>query len=135
MEIPTQAVKAVIEKEGKILLLQRSKKLRGEENWDLPGGLIENDQTPEETLKREILEELSLNIRVVRPLGTWSFLRILDGKIVSVQNYLCQISDPAFEIKLSEEHSAYEWILPSEINNFSLKDTSLVEALKNFPLI
>jgi 8-oxo-dGTP diphosphatase len=134
MGIPTQAVKAVIESEGKILLLQRSKKLRGEDNWDLPGGLIENNQTQEETLKREIAEELGLNIDIIRPFGTWNFRRALDGKIVSVQNYLCKIPDNNFEIKLSEEHSVYKWISPKDISNFRLKDPSLVESIIDFPL-
>lgn len=134
MEIPTQAVKAIIVKDGKILLLQRNKKLRAEDNWDLPGGLIENNQTSEETLRREILEELGLEIDIIRPLGTWNFLRTKDNKIVSVQNYLCKISDLDFEIKLSEEHSAYKWISPKEISNFPLKDPSLIESITNYPL-
>jgi len=49
----------IVIKEGKILL---SLKKTGpyKDFWDLPGGKIEFGETPEETLKRELLEEVAI---------------------------------------------------------------------------
>lgn len=56
--LPKTAVKAMILNESnKILLLQRNPKLRGTDNWDLPGGLVEQGEDPEQALIREVKEE------------------------------------------------------------------------------
>lgn len=129
MEISICAVKAIIELEGKILLLQRSKELRGEDNWDLPGGLIKTEESETNALHREVMEELQIKIEIIKPLGQWSFIRTGDKEHVSAQNYLCKIIDENFEIKLSDEHSAYKWITPKEIIHFALKDSSLKDEI------
>ena len=51
---------AVIERNGKILIAKRkrSQKLGGK--WEFPGGKLEPGETPEECLKRELLEELGI---------------------------------------------------------------------------
>ncbi len=56
-------VAAVIEHDGKIFATQRG---YGEfkDYWEFPGGKIEKGETPEEALKREILEELDTEIEV-----------------------------------------------------------------------
>jgi 8-oxo-dGTP diphosphatase len=56
--LPTKAIKGLIQKNGKILLLQRQKKPGDTANWDLPGGLCEPGETEVDALKREIQEEL-----------------------------------------------------------------------------
>jgi 8-oxo-dGTP diphosphatase len=49
---------ALIIKEDKILLMHRKKE--GREYWVFPGGSVEEGETPEEAVIREIMEELSL---------------------------------------------------------------------------
>lgn len=60
MEDKFQSVRGIIVKDNKVLLMHRKKD--GEEYWVFPGGHTEEGETPEETLKREIWEEVSLNI-------------------------------------------------------------------------
>ncbi len=128
MPIPTQAVKAeILNEKRELLLLQRNKDLRGDDNFDLPGGLVEDGEDEMEALKREVEEELGVQISIQDKLGTWSFVRTLDNQTVSVQNYRAKIVSG--EIKLSHEHSALTWISPSDITKYSLKDTSLKELI------
>ena len=56
-------VAALIEQDGKVFAAQRAYgELKGK--WELPGGKIENGETPQEALKREIKEELDTEIEV-----------------------------------------------------------------------
>ncbi len=62
---PKVAAAVFIEKDGKILLVQRSfNPHRGK--WTLPAGFVNADEDPAEAARRECLEETSLNVRVTQ---------------------------------------------------------------------
>lgn len=61
----------ILLREGKKILLTQKKSGPYKELWGLPGGKIEFGETPEQTLKRELLEETSLTC------GFLEFLNIL----------------------------------------------------------
>ena len=128
MSIPTQAVKAVIiNKKEEILLLQRNPNQYGTDVWDLPGGLIDPGEQDGDALIREAKEELDVNIKIIKKLPGWSFIRLGDKKEISVQNYLCKIASG--NIKLSNEHKNYKWI-KKNIKQYPVKDNSFYKALK-----
>ncbi|VVC04425.1 ADP-ribose pyrophosphatase [Candidatus Bilamarchaeum dharawalense] len=55
----------IIQKNNKILIAQRKQGCKREPNkWEFPGGKIEKNETPENALKREIKEELGMDIVV-----------------------------------------------------------------------
>ncbi len=59
---PVLAVAAVILKEGSVLLVKRANEpSKGE--WSLPGGVVELGETAKQALRREIKEELSIEVR------------------------------------------------------------------------
>jgi len=96
-ENPKPTSTAVIIKDQKLLVAKR--KLRGEPfygKWDFIGGHLSKGETPEETLKREIKEELGVNCNLtylgsftgtsyyheyVFPVTTFAYLTELLGKI------------------------------------------------------
>jgi 8-oxo-dGTP diphosphatase len=57
------AQKAIIEKEGKVLISRHP----DDTKWDLPGGRIHRGEQPLEGLEREILEELGVEVVVGSP--------------------------------------------------------------------
>ena len=50
-------VAAVIERDGKILICQRRRGQAHELKWEFPGGKVENGETPDQALERELREE------------------------------------------------------------------------------
>jgi 8-oxo-dGTP diphosphatase len=105
-------VKALIPNhEGKLLLLQRN-------DWDLPGGRIQKNESLESALKREVYEETGLqNITRISPfVMTLSSIRIPlqkedVGLIFAI--FLCAISIET-PIRLSHEHLHFDWFDPSK---------------------
>ncbi|WP_052350363.1 NUDIX hydrolase [Paenibacillus gorillae] len=55
------AAAIILNAEGKVLLVKHS---YGKNNWDLPGGKAEDNESAEETASRETLEEVGLNVRI-----------------------------------------------------------------------
>ena len=60
-------VAALIEKEGKYLIARRS---TGSEDvmgkWEFPGGKVENDESEEHAIEREIKEEFEMDIKAIK---------------------------------------------------------------------
>lgn len=61
------SVAAITDGNGKILLTQRFSKDRPHVHlkWQLPGGTVEYNEHPQETLLREIKEEIDLDIQIL----------------------------------------------------------------------
>ena len=55
---------AIIEHDNKLLICQRSASMKLPLKWEFPGGKIEDGESKEDCLKREIREELGLEIEV-----------------------------------------------------------------------
>lgn len=58
---PTPCVSAIIIKDNKILLAKRAKDPY-KDLWEIPGGFVENKETLEEAIKREMREELRISL-------------------------------------------------------------------------
>jgi len=103
--------KALIEENGKFLIIKRSKDAKHfPDCWDLPGGKLERGETPNEGLKREVKEETSLEINVFDPI--FSHIQT-KKKFAYIIVFECEIVSG--EIKLSNEHSEYKWATKEEI--------------------
>ena len=55
---------AIIEKEGKILIARRALDQQLAGKWEFPGGKVEDGESPEECLKRELEEEFGIQVEV-----------------------------------------------------------------------
>jgi 8-oxo-dGTP diphosphatase len=59
---PTVVTAAIIEKNGKYLVSRRPRE--DEDVWEFPGGKVEEGETREQSLQREISEELGMDVEV-----------------------------------------------------------------------
>ena len=55
---------AIIEKDGKILIARRAEGQKLAGKWEFPGGKVEDGESPEECLKRELEEEFGIPTEV-----------------------------------------------------------------------
>jgi ADP-ribose pyrophosphatase YjhB (NUDIX family) len=68
---PAAAVAGVIvDEQGRMVVVVRGKE-PGKGKWDLPGGFVDPGETAEETLRREVREEVGLEVTAMRYLGSW----------------------------------------------------------------
>jgi len=116
---------AILNKNDTILMVKRSADDDFMPNsWELPGGGTEYGEEPEKGLKREILEECGIEIEVFKPLTTGTYyMKKADEETQRVEIvFSTMMSDPDQEIKLSEEHSEYQWFTFEQINKLQLSD-------------
>ncbi|MBQ8436165.1 MAG: (deoxy)nucleoside triphosphate pyrophosphohydrolase [Alphaproteobacteria bacterium] len=117
---------------GKILIARRNhhKSLSG--MWEFPGGKQEVGETLPECLKREIMEELQLEITV----GDFFMQSVYEyehGAICLNAYYAYADSD---KICFHSDHDSLKWITPDELDDydFSPADIPIKNALKILPL-
>ena len=127
-------VKAIIEKDGKILLIKRSGQYKDlSYTWDIPGGRINFGEEPIDGLRREIVEETGLELDTVKEiLDASTVLKNEEKQIVRI-TYRCTVKDGT--TTLSHEHTEMEWVLIEKLNKIELKDKLLKRTLEKFILL
>lgn len=96
---------ALIFKDDEIFCVQRPNKGEVGLKWEFPGGKIEENETKEEALIREIYEELNCKIRVIEYLG--EVYHQYNTFNITLHAYKCEMIDYKFELK---EHVNYCWV-------------------------
>lgn len=124
-------VGAVIIKNGKILCAQRSENTSLPNLWEFPGGKIEDGETPEEALRREIVEELDCNITVKDKVEHTVYE--YDFGTVHLTTYLCYLLNDA---PVLLEHQAIKWLNPKELHTleWAPADIPAINKLSNMDL-
>jgi 8-oxo-dGTP pyrophosphatase MutT (NUDIX family) len=95
-------VKCVLKRDGQVLLVRHT---YGPDRWELPGGGVKRREEPSAAARREVHEELSIDVEEWRYLGEL-FARV-DGKRDRVWCFSCEIGDGAIEpdhVEIAEAH-------------------------------
>ena len=117
MKILIVSAVALIDKDGRVLLAQRPKGKSMEGLWEFPGGKVEKGETLEVALKREIKEELNIDIGIKNKLGEENYQ---DDKInVKLHYYIC--SHISGDIYLNE-HEDSVWVSKNEFKNYNFAE-------------
>jgi 8-oxo-dGTP pyrophosphatase MutT (NUDIX family) len=111
-------VAGIIPRGRTVLVLRRSRTdgfLPGA--YDLPGGGLDPAESPEEGVKREVLEETGLHTSIVRRLGSRSYLLDPDSgeQDKTMVVFLLRVEHEGLRITLSEEHDEYRWVSDSDL--------------------
>ncbi len=127
-EIQQVSIKGILCRDNKVLVLKTARSGR----WELPGGRIDFGESVEQTLKREMKEELGFEkVKLGNFNHIWSFVSernrnnhhfiILDFEIFTDEK----------GIKLSKEHTEYKWIGADDLDKLNMRERQK-ESLKKY---
>ena len=119
-------VAAIISRDDKFFIAQRNKNKHMGLSWEFPGGKVEEGESFETALKREIKEELNIEIDVKDKLGEENYQ---DEKInVKLHYFIC--SHISGEIYLNE-HEDSAWVTKNEFKNYNFAqgDSDIIKLL------
>jgi 8-oxo-dGTP diphosphatase len=112
---------ALIKKGGKFLMTKRVNPFV----WQFPGGGMEFGETPEEAIKREMIEEIGVEIEIITLIpkiytetrnGKWQGIFIC---------FLCRLKNESATIILNHEATEYNWFELEEISKFDMMSKTL----------
>ena len=121
-----RVVAAVIRKDDKIFATQRG---YGEfkDGWEFPGGKIEDGESPEQALAREIKEELDTDINVGDLIDTIEY--DYPNFHLSMDCFWCEILQGELELK---EHESARWLSKEKLYSVDWlpADIGLIEKIQ-----
>lgn len=117
---------AVIRKNGNVLIAQRASGQHLEGLWEFPGGKIENGETPEACLKRELFEEFGIDVSIGRFIAESCFC--YNHKNIWLLAYEVEYLDGNFSLNA---HSQISWVGLDQLANYSFApaDIPILEEL------
>ncbi len=110
--------------EGKVFLCHRKSEKSQGGSWEFPNGKVEPGESYEDCLKRELLEELDMEVQVKEHFKT-----------VHYDYETCQVELMAFNCKLQKyshkmiDHDLYEWVYPTHLLEYELAPADIPIAI------
>lgn len=114
-----EVVAAIICYEDEILCMKRPKGKHeyASLKYEFPGGKIEVDETKIEALKREILEEMDMEIEVEKLFLVVN--HVYPDLDITMHSYICKVNSKKFVMK---EHVDFKWLKREELNQLEWTD-------------
>ena len=116
----TEVTCAIILKDYSVLITQRSEQMPHPLKWEFPGGKVKEGESVEECIRREIREELGLQVEVDR---------LLPSVRHTYGNYPIELIPLVCTLKSGEvvlaEHKAYQWIPLEKMEEVDWLDADL----------
>lgn len=122
-----QIAAGIIFCDGKMLIAQRKHGKDLEFFWELPGGKLEQGETLQECLKREMMEEMDLPLEVGDLFMSTTYNYDFGSFTINAFFATCKSQ----QISKVCEHEQYKWVTPKEAleYRFSPADVPIIEAL------
>ncbi|HTZ98766.1 MAG TPA: NUDIX hydrolase [Candidatus Aquilonibacter sp.] len=132
---PVVGVGGVIISGGRALLVKRgSPPLEGQ--WSIPGGMLEAGETLLLGVRRELLEETGIEVKVLELIEVFERIN-LDGEGKAryhyvVLDYLCEAVRG--EARAGSDVTDVAWATPAELAQYALTETATRVVLKAFDI-
>ena len=126
MQDVINVVCGIIQKDNRFLLACRKQGGSLAGYWEFPGGKVEQGETPQQALYRELKEELSIETEVGEHIGDSVFE--YQDKTIYLKGYLTRYLSGEFEL---DSHDDIAWLTAGELLNYQLApaDVPLVQRL------
>ena len=106
-------VAGVINSRGLVLIAQRSERMSSPLCWEFPGGKVEQDESEQAALKRELGEELDIEVDITGFLIRSQVVHL--QMTIEMSIYACTISGGTPQAK---EHKQLRWVLADELEDY-----------------
>lgn len=116
---------AIIIRNGKVLICRRKKALENGGLWEFPGGKLEDGESLQECLERELYEELGVRAQAGEILGE-SVFDYDHGKIKLV-GIITSIRSSSFKLT---DHDKTAWVKVDKLSGYDLASADIPLALK-----
>ena len=123
-----RVVAAQIEQDGRYLITQRKPTSSLPLLWEFPGGRVEDGETDEVALARELAEEMAIDVDVGEP--AIAVTHEYDAYVIDFRVYRCRLQTPVAEIQKIGVHD-FRLVTPDELDDYEFPgaDQATIEAL------
>jgi 8-oxo-dGTP diphosphatase len=133
---PMVGIGGVVISNGRALLVRRGRApLEGQ--WSIPGGVLEVGETLVDGVRRELLEETGIEVRVGELLEVFERINVdADGRPryhFVVLDYLCEALRG--EARAGSDVTDVAWAAPAELGKYSVSETATRVILKAFEMV
>ena len=115
-----QVTCAILMDEKGVLVTRRSEQMPHSQKWEFPGGKVKKGEQPELCIRREIREELSIEISVERMLP--SVIHPHGSDSFELLPFICQHLEGVIELA---EHSEFRWVPVEELDQLDWLDADV----------
>ena len=121
-------VDALVRRGDEILIMKRAVgAMTGA--WYVPGGSLEENESPEDGVRREIREETELEVANLRLFRVWHYRQDESTPAVGI-TFTCEVPATT-EPQINEEHAAARWVTPEYYRERYFNDDVLTALASN----
>lgn len=113
-----RVIAGIIEHGNRILIAKRKKNSTFGGKWEFPGGKLEDNETPEECLKRELTEEFGIESEIGEficstrhPINCQTTIDLAAYRVSHISGVFCL-----------NDHDEIRWIERSELNQYDFPE-------------
>lgn len=126
MAVVVDVTCAIIEQEGKVLAVQRGAHMSLSYKWEFPGGKVEPGEGYHDCLKREIEEELNVEVEIFEELDFCD--QPYPERTIRLIPFICEITGGNFTLV---EHHDYAWLAPEDLHTLDWAPADL-KVIENY---
>ena len=107
----------IVDEPGRMVVLVRGKE-PGKGKWDLPGGFVDPGDTAEGALRREVREEIGLEVTGMRYLGSWpNVYEYLGVRYRTLDlGFVCEVTQVSMAKPMEDEIAEVLFLSPRQID-------------------
>jgi 8-oxo-dGTP diphosphatase len=109
--------------ENEVLVVQRGEKTDHPFKWEFPGGKLNDNETEEECIIREINEELAIDIVICKRMTETEY--DYGNKQIRLIPFICDTLD---DLPFLSEHIAFKWLSPAGLKNVDFSEADIIVA-------
>ena len=122
-----QVACAIIQRDDRFFIARRKPEKSQAGKWEFPGGKRKTDESIEECLEREFIEEFGVNIKIGRLCG--SNIHHYENISIELIGLYCKMDAHTFNMT---DHDQTAWVTKEELRSYDLApaDIPLIDFIK-----